>query len=72
MFSNLSKLANGNNIILTDTSGNKVKYEVYRNFTANATDASFYNRDTNGKREITLSTCTEDASVRTIIFAREI
>lgn len=72
MFSNIAKLANGNNIFLTDTSGNKVKYEVYRNFTADATDASFYNRDTNGKREITLSTCTEDAKVRTIIFAREV
>lgn len=72
MFSNLSKLSNGDDIYLTDTSGNKVQYVVYRNFEAKATDGSFFNRDTEGKREITLSTCTEDATVRTIIFAREV
>ena len=71
-FSNISKLSNGDEIYLTDTTGTKIKYKVYRNFTAAATDASFYNRDTEGKREITLSTCTEDAQVRTIIFAREV
>ena len=72
MFSNLSKLSNGDDIYLKDTSGNKVQYVVYRNFQAKATDGSFFNRDTEGKREITLSTCTEDATVRTIIFAREV
>lgn len=71
-FSNISKLSNGDDIYLTDTTGTKIRYKVYRNFTAAATDASFYNRDTEGKREITLSTCTEDAQVRTIIFAREV
>lgn len=72
MFSNLSKLVNGNDIYLTDTSGNKVQYKVYSNFEAKATDGSFFNRDTEGKREITLSTCTEDTSTRTIVFAREV
>lgn len=71
-FSNLSKLSNGDDIYLTDSSGTKIRYKVYRNFTAAATDASFYNRDTEGKREITLSTCTEDSQIRTIIFAREV
>ena len=52
--------------------GNKVQYKVYRNFEANATDTSFYNRDTEGKREITLSTCTEDEVIRTVILAREV
>ena len=72
MFSNLSKLANGADIYLTDTAGNKVQYKVYRNFEAKATDGSFFNRDTEGKREITLSTCTEDTAIRTIVFAREV
>lgn len=71
-FSNLSKLSNGNDIYITDGAGTKVQYKVYRVFTADATDASFYNRGTEGKREITLSTCTEDAAVRTIVFAREV
>ena len=45
---------------------------MYRNFEAQATDTSFYNRDTQGKREITLSTCTNDNKIRTIILAREV
>ena len=71
-FSNLSKLKDGDVIYLSDTSRNRIQYKVYRNFEASATDASFYERDTNGKREITLSTCTEDERTRTIVFAREI
>jgi len=71
-FSNLSKLSNGDKIYIKDESGTQVTYEVYKNFTAKATDTSFYNRDTGGKREITLSTCTEDVNLRTIVLAREI
>lgn len=71
-FSNLSKLSNGDKIYIRDTSGTQITYEVYRNFEAQATDTSFYNRDTQGKREITLSTCTNDNKIRTIILAREV
>lgn len=70
-FSNLSKVKAGSSIFLTDIYGQKIEYEVYRNFQAEATDTSFYVRDTEGKREITLSTCTEDAAIRTIVLARE-
>ncbi len=71
-FSNLSSLSIGDKIYIKDTTGTEVTYEVYRNFTAEDTDTSFYNRDTEGKREITLSTCTEDSTVRTIILASEV
>ena len=71
-FSNLSKLSVGDKIYIRDTSGTQITYEVYRNFEAQATDTSFYRRDTQGKREITLSTCTNDNKVRTIILAREV
>lgn len=71
-FSNLSKLSNGDKIYIKDTEGTQITYEVYKNFSAEATDTSFYNRDTAGKREITLSTCTEDSAIRTIILAKEI
>lgn len=47
-------------------------YEVYNIFEATATDASFYKRDTNGLREITLSTCTDDGKMRTIVLAKEV
>lgn len=71
-FSNLHKLKDGDKIYITDTTGTKITYEVYRNFTAKATDTSFYKRDTAGKREITLSTCTTEYTDRTIILAREV
>ena len=59
-FSNLKKLTNGDKIYITDPSGTKITYSVYNVFEASATDSSFYNRDTAGLREITLSTCTDD------------
>lgn len=71
-FSNLSKLSNGDSIFMTDQTGTQVEYKVYNIFQAESTDASFYRRDTAGLREITLSTCTNDGSLRTIIFAKEI
>lgn len=71
-FSNLSKLSIGDKIYIKDMTGTQVTYEVYKNFSAEATDTSFYKRDTAGKREITLSTCEENAAMRTIILAKEI
>lgn len=70
-FSNLYKLTNGDKITITDYTGKKVTYTVYNKFEAEPEDASFYQRNTNGAREITLSTCTDDSSMRTIIFAKE-
>ena len=71
-FSNLSKLSKGDAIYITDSTGTKIKYEVYDNTTKRGDDASFYNRDTGGLREINLSTCTKDVTMRTVIFAREV
>ncbi len=71
-FSNLYKLSNGDKIYMTDQSGTKITYEVYKNFEAQDTDTSFFVRDTAGKREITLSTCTDNVATRTIILAREV
>lgn len=72
-FSDVDRLSNGDKIYIKDTTGTEITYEVYRNFTASSTDTSFYNRDTEGKREITLSTCTDnDDTKRTIILAREV
>ena len=57
-----------------DTHGVEFEYSIYKIFETSSTDTSFYQRDTQGLREITLSTCTDDASTtdqRLIIFARE-
>lgn len=69
-FSNLKKVANGDKISITGLDGKKVTYKVYNTFTAGVNDTSFYNRDTDGKMEITLSTCTDDSTARFIVEAR--
>ena len=70
-FSNNKKLSKGDKIYITDYEGKQKTYEIYNKFETTPEDTSFYQRDTNGKAEITLSTCTDDSSARLIIFARE-
>lgn len=70
-FSDLNKLKINDIVYITDRSGTKIKYKIYNIFSATPEDTSFYNRDTEGKREITLSTCSDNTSMRTIIYARE-
>ena len=69
-FSNNKKLNNGDKIYITDNDGKKVTYTIYNKFETTPEDTSFYQRDTGGKAEVTLSTCTDDSKARLIIFAR--
>lgn len=69
-FSNNKKLSTGDKIKIKDITGNELVYTIYQKFETTEQDTSFYNRDTNGAIEITLSTCTDDAKARTIILAR--
>lgn len=69
-FSNLKKVALGDTIYITDLDGNRVAYNIYNIFEAAENDASFYNRDTNGAKEITLQTCTDDSTARLIVEAK--
>lgn len=72
-FSNVKKLSNGAKIYVTDYRGTTLTYEVYNIFEAAENDTSFYNRDTNGLAELTLSTCTDASNdQRTIVFAKQI
>ena len=69
-FSNNKRLNNGDKIYVTDNAKNRLTYTIYNKFETTPEDASFYSRDTDGKPEITLSTCNDDSSRRLIIFAR--
>ncbi|MBQ2938302.1 MAG: sortase [Clostridia bacterium] len=72
-FSNIKKISNGDKIYVTDYRGKSITYEVYNIFEASSTDTSFYQRDTNGLAELTLSTCTDASNdQRTIVFAKQI
>lgn len=70
-FSNNKKLVIGDKIYITDATGRKIEYNVYNTYTTSDMDFSYATRDTNGKREISLSTCTTDASKRLVIWAKE-
>lgn len=70
VFSKNKNLKEGDKIYITDESGRKLTYIVYKNFETSPEDTSFYERDTGGVPEITLTTCTSDSSKRTIIFAK--
>lgn len=69
-FSNNKKLEAGDKIYITDNNGRKLTYTIYSKFETSDTDTSFYQRDTGGKPEVTLSTCTDDSKARLIILAR--
>ena len=67
-FSDNKKLSNGDKIYITDLNKNKVTYTIYNIFQADQNDVSFYNRDTDGKMEITLSSCTDASDDQRIII----
>lgn len=70
-FSNNKKLEIGDKIYLTDLSGKKVTYTITKKYNTSTDDANYMVRDTKGKREISLSTCTDDSKQRLIIWAEE-
>ena len=70
-FSNNKKLKNGDEIIITDQRGEKVTYIIYNMYQTTSNDAEYMTRDTQGRREISLQTCTDDSKDRLIIWAAE-
>ena len=70
-FSDNEKLTNGDKVYITDKSGTKIEYEIYNIYETDPSEAEYMRRDTNGKREISLSTCNDDSSKRLVIWAVE-
>lgn len=71
-FSKVPRLENGDIIQITDTFGEVVQYEVYDKFIVKNTDTSCTSQQTEGRREITLITCTNASNDdRVIVKARE-
>lgn len=72
-FSKVPNLKNGDSIYITDVvSGKKIEYSVYNNYNVNPKDISCIDQNTNGRKEITLITCTDDSKLRVIIKAVEV
>ena len=70
-FSNNKKLVVGDKVYITDIAGRKVEYTIYKTYVTGEMDFEYATRNTNGKREISLSTCTTDPTKRLVIWAKE-
>lgn len=71
-FSKVPKLENGDKIEITDLTGTTVTYEVYDKHKVDPTDVSDTTQKTEGKRVVTLITCTDDSKERVIVKATEV
>ena len=72
MFKNIKKLNKKDSLFITDPIVGKVKYEIYDIYKVDPSDVSCLNQKTNGKREVTLITCTNDSKKRIIVKAAEV
>lgn len=70
-FSKVPTLVNGDIIEIT-ANKETVQYAVYDKYTVNPKDMSCTSQLTDGNREVTLITCTDDSKERVIVKAREI
>ena len=56
-FGSNKKLVNGDKIYITELSGKKVEYTIYRKYETSDSDFSYATRNTDGKREIFKNIC---------------
>lgn len=69
MFKNLYKLKIGDSIFVSDNKNGKLEYRVNDMYTVLPKQTNCLSQKTNGKRELTLITCTKDSKERIIIKA---
>lgn len=69
-FANNKKLNIGDKVYITDLTGQRLAYTIYNKYETDENDDEYMTRDTNGAREISLSTCTDDAKARLVIWAK--
>lgn len=72
MFSNTKKLKIGDEIILTDLSGETLKYKIFDKYIIEPNDVSCTESVNKDQREVTLITCTNGRKNRLVIKANEI
>jgi len=71
-FGRLSELENGDIIELTDLTGRMIKYKVYDQYIVEPEDVSCTSQLTDGKKEVTLITCTNGGKQRRVIKTVEV
>lgn len=70
-FSKVPDLAIGDTVKLTDMSGKTLTYKIYDKYTVDPTDVRCTSQLTNGKKEVTLITCTNDSKQRVVVKATQ-
>lgn len=71
-FSKVPNLKTGDIIEITDLNNRKLKYSIYDKYTVDPRDVSCTSQLTNGKKIVTLITCTNDSKQRVVVKAKEI
>ena len=71
-FGSNKNLQIGDTIYITDwQTGTKRAYTIYNKYTTEESDTSYYSRNTNGTREVSLVTCQSNNKYRLVVLARE-
>lgn len=69
-FGKLHKINNGDIVELKDKTGKTMKYKVYNKFIVKPNDVACTSQLTNGRKELTLITCSEGGKTRLIVKCR--
>lgn len=71
-FSKVPTLTIGDIVEITDLSGKTLKYEAYDIYTVDPSDTRCTSQLTQGKKEVTLITCTNDTKQRVVVKCTEV
>lgn len=72
MFGRLNELENGDIVEIDDFSGRTLKYVVYKKYVVQPDDTSCTSQHTNGRKELTLITCTNYGTERLVVKCKQI
>ena len=71
-FSKVPTLVTDDIVEITDLSGKTLKYKIYEMYTVDPSDTRCTSQLTQGKKEVTLITCTNDGKQRVIVKCTEV
>lgn len=71
-FSHVPLLSIGDTIEITDLTNRTLVYEIYDKYVVEPEDTTCTSQRTNGRKEVTLITCTNDSKQRVIVKAKEV
>ncbi len=70
-FSKVPELENGDIVEITDLNNRTIQYVVYDKYVVREDDRSCSSQKTDGRKEVTLITCTDDSENRVVVKATE-